>query len=244
MQSLSLSHIICGTGRCGTVYMSRLFTSLGIPCGHEAVFTYEGWNAAVNRLHGRDDPDHSAVSVADGWSTPDLNNIEAESSYMAAPFLGRDLISNCRVLHVVRHPVRVINSFCNFLNYFERDRPSNNFNFKWEKFIYYHAPRLAEGLTQHERGALYYIEWNKMIERNTPPERYHRVRIEDGNDIVTSYLKVAASNHAYNNKKCNGHEIIGKRFQLIQLNDSDVRSELIDMGNRYGYNMSLENIII
>jgi hypothetical protein len=38
---IKLDYLVAGTGRCGTVYMARLLTSLGINCLHEGVFGNE-----------------------------------------------------------------------------------------------------------------------------------------------------------------------------------------------------------
>lgn len=87
--------IVTGTGRCGTGYWSKVLTSAGIHCGHEAVFTPFG---------------------------PVLSTAQADASWMAAPFLRYH--RDARVLHLTRHPKDVIESklsrkFCQPGKYFE-----------------------------------------------------------------------------------------------------------------------------
>lgn len=73
--------LITGTGRCGTMYMARLLTASGVPCGHEDVYT-----------------------VAGIMARPDL---EADSSWAAAPWLTG---FSGTVIHLVRHPMEVVRS--------------------------------------------------------------------------------------------------------------------------------------
>ena len=87
-----------GTGRCGTTYMARLLTSLGIMCGHEAIFNYDGILKANLRLQGKLNIKTSHVSSHDiltdtpieSWHDPET--AIAESSYLAAPFLKTKLL--------------------------------------------------------------------------------------------------------------------------------------------------------
>lgn len=77
-----LKYVVTGAGRSGTGYMSKLLTSVGIPCGHEQVFGLDGM---------RDTP------------------YQAGSSWLAMPWLA-DLAADVRVIHLVRHPVKAISS--------------------------------------------------------------------------------------------------------------------------------------
>jgi hypothetical protein len=74
--------LITGTGRCGTQFMAEWLTRSGVPCGHEAVFSYRGYT-----------------------SQPDL---VADSSWLAVPYLG---LVTCRIVHIVRNPLDVVRSF-------------------------------------------------------------------------------------------------------------------------------------
>jgi hypothetical protein len=62
--------------------MAEWLTRSGIPCGHEAVFSYRGY-------------------------TPQPGLV-ADSSWLAVPYLG---LYTGRIVHIVRHPLHVIRSF-------------------------------------------------------------------------------------------------------------------------------------
>lgn len=74
--------LIVGTGRCGTKFMAEWLTRSGVPCGHEAVFSYRGY-------------------------TPQPGLV-ADSSWLAVPYL--PLVA-CRIVHIVRNPLHVVRSF-------------------------------------------------------------------------------------------------------------------------------------
>jgi hypothetical protein len=77
-----LDLLITGTGRCGTKFMAEWLTRSGVPCGHEAVFSYRGY-------------------------TPQPG-IVADSSWLAVPYLP---LVTCRIVHIVRNPLDVVRSF-------------------------------------------------------------------------------------------------------------------------------------
>ena len=45
-----LKLIITGTGRCGTLYLSKLLSFCNIFCGHETIFDTSPWNKILQRL--------------------------------------------------------------------------------------------------------------------------------------------------------------------------------------------------
>ena len=91
-----LQYVVTGTGRCGTVFLANLLTSVAIPCGHESIFTNWGIEEARARLEGQAPIWISAISrAACGDWLPDAD-IAADSSYMAAPFLDDDLLNGTR----------------------------------------------------------------------------------------------------------------------------------------------------
>ena len=61
---MNLKYLVTGTGRCGTVYMARILTSIGIPCGHETIFDYRGTRGARKRLFGEEQLRLSFVACA------------------------------------------------------------------------------------------------------------------------------------------------------------------------------------
>ena len=81
-----LKFIVVGTGRCGTAYTAQVLTRMGIPCGHEWVYS----------AHPRRYPDVEIVG---------------DSSAQAVPFLPG---FKGLVLHQLRDPLRVIGSLLGF----------------------------------------------------------------------------------------------------------------------------------
>lgn len=80
-----LKYIVAGTGRSGTGYVSRLLTELGSRCGHEVVFTPWGIRGWVAKQCG----------------------LDGEAAWTSFPYLK---LFKGPVVHVVRHPLRVIRS--------------------------------------------------------------------------------------------------------------------------------------
>lgn len=96
--------VVTGTGRCGTGYMARRLTAAGLPCGHEAVFNptnVKGGERAIWDAAGR---------------------VEAESSWMAAPYLNRAKERNAVVLLVLRDPEAIVRSLLG-IRFFETPSP-------------------------------------------------------------------------------------------------------------------------
>lgn len=228
-----LKYLVTGTGRCGTLYMANLLTSMGFPCSHEAVFTPKGFWWANEVLSGKRPRVSSKISegkicVAEG-------EYVAESSYMAAPFLGR---TDAEVVHVVRDPMKVVASlvggeFMQFSGseptFFEHD-PNH---IEYEKFIYVHLPELGRDMSQLDRACLFYVRWNEMIEGSGRVRLFHR--IEDGVEDVKELLKFSGNRH-YDNKSCNSFP---KRrpWSILELRDRGVRKDLEGMAERYGYEL-------
>jgi hypothetical protein len=188
---MKFKYLVTGTGRSGTVFMARFLTASGFPCGHETFFDYHGLEMAACRMWGQAPLKLSEVSqtkwTAEGirvipeW-LPDISKVVAESSYMAAPFLIDAMFDDTTILHVVRDPIKVINSFCQYLGYFG-DNPS-----VYEQFIYRHVLDVASEQSPIARAARYYVLWNDMIERNCQGKKYHRIRLEDGPRPISEIL--------------------------------------------------------
>lgn len=229
-----LRYLITGTGRCGTVYMARFLTSLGIPCGHEAIFDWRGYRWAEKRLKGEvalECSSASSISLINGkwkreppWVEPD--QIEAESSYLAAPFLESPLLEEVPIIHVVRHPVKVVNSFCNYLDYFQSSQGRNSY----EQIIYRHFPELHQEMPRYDRAALYYVLWNDLIDA-CRPDLFHR--IEDDIAPVLTFLN--RSGTYYSNTKINSQAKTGARFAFGDIESQEIRERVLDKCHQYGY---------
>lgn len=239
---MKLKYLVTGTGRCGTVFMARLLTSVGIPCGHETIFDWRGLEIAKSRLSGKESLKLSYCSTVewnDGiWSQlpvwlPDINKIEAESSYMAAPFLDQDVLADATVIHVVRNPIRVVNSFCNHIEYFRNNTANNSY----EQFIYNCLPELRKEMPACDRACLFYIRWNQMIKSSI----FHR--IEDDPQKITEALGI--NGPVIRDKTINTMKKKGvKTFFLQDIQSSEIRDEFVALGKSYGYHMQSEYLLI
>lgn len=231
---INLKYVITGTGRCGTVFLARLLTSLNIPCGHESIFDWNGLPAAKARITGQLKPYLSYCSTANfknGEWTPeptwltDISQIEAEASYLAAPFLKEEILQNTQIIHVTRNPVHVIQSFCNYIDYFQSESPNN----KYEQFIYSKLPILTQKMSIYERAALYYIEWNKMIEEAKPIF----YRLEDGTQPIIDLIGTQAEK-IYSDTTANTYKkSTDKKFAIHMIESQEIKTRLVEMAIRY-----------
>lgn len=228
-----LKYIVTGTGRSGTVYMARVLTDLGVPCGHESIFNHDAEVVVMRRFHRFDPPTISICSDNSGWLN--LNNIVADSSYMAMPYLDHEDINEVPIIHVVRNPLAVISSFVKDLNYFNnvKDNPFNKGN--WEEWIYKIVPEIGSGRDPIERACIYYVLWNKRIEQaQNRPYLRHKAE-EPFKDEFFEFLGMARQPVTFINKRINSMKKRTEDFTVNDIPDGDIKSEFIDIIKRYGY---------
>jgi len=171
--TMKLNFIITGTGRCGTLNMAHNLTQIGIHCGHESIFNTKGT---------MDWPETSLLSTLQGDAWFDPSQLQADSSYMAAPFLQN---FEATKIHLIRNPLQVISSFVKNLEYFQTPikRPDQT---HFEEFILHHCPSIATLSTALERACKYYLEWNRMISENDVVLH----RIEDDVNVLFEKLSL------------------------------------------------------
>ena len=246
-----LRYIVVGTGRCGTVFFAKLLSSLGIPCGHETFFQCDGMECNLARLaNSAEMPSLSVSAVAKAASRDETwfgknRQLEADSSYMAAPFLDQPCFENTSVIHVVRHPLKVINSFLGF-GYFQPEihttlETTNGWLYSqgdYHRFIYNFVPELLDSnLTPVDRAALYYVRWNELIESKSTSKKYLFQRVEDSYSQLFDFVGRMATD-VYDNRQANAGNAEEKIHSLEAIPDEECRRQLIEIGRRYGY---LEN---
>lgn len=238
-----LRFLVTGTGRCGTVFFARWFTSLGVPCGHESIFDWNGLDIAILRIQNKIPKALSIISQencdAMNWINP--ITIQAESSYMSAPFLDHKILNNTKIIHLVRSPVKVVNSFCNYHNYFQNPKLHED---KWESFIYKHIPELDQELTPYDRACLYYVRWNELIEQKLNNRGFHFCRIEDDISKVFDFVEIPPTSEMFNDKSINSLKKPASNFDVSLISSSEIKKIFIQMGERYGYNMQSKNLLI
>jgi len=117
--------IITGTGRSGTSYVSAVLSLAGCPCGHETMFT---------QFY----PDNECPPLP------------AEASWLAVPFIKPE----DKVVHLIRHPLKVIASMAAKLHV----KPGDD---SYWKFIYKHTG--IEFTTYVDFRAKFFVEWTKRV---------------------------------------------------------------------------------
>lgn len=239
-----MKYIVVGTGRCGTVYMARLLTSLGKNCSHEAVFNYRGIDFATKVLNGEESLENSFCSThdilkneqkIDDWL---FGDVVAESSYMAAPFLDCSLFNNVKVVHVVRNPLKVISSFVKDIGFFEKDC---EFYKEWRDFVWLHLPELNHIDSVIERACYYYVQWNKMIQMKSLGKDYIRYKV-DGKSI-NKLIKFIDSdtNHEnlFSDKKINSWKKRQEDVTFEEIPEGSIKEQVRLISNEYYYDVKL-----
>jgi hypothetical protein len=176
-----LKIIITGTGRCGTLYISKLLSFCNIFCGHETIFDHSSWNQILQRIYGNEELKLSKIAKTNYGDYLKNNIIVGDSSYMAMPYLDMNIFNDCFFIHVIRNPIDVINSFCHNMNYFY-DEPYYNldeFNIKYLNFIYKHVPDIKKYKNPYERAACFYLYWNDQIEKKLKNKNKIKIKIEE-----------------------------------------------------------------
>ena len=209
--------------------MARLLSSLDIMCGHESIFTYEGLNGAIERLNGNKDIKISEVSTNKKEDWFDSDRQIAESSYMAAPYIKHPCLSNCKIIHVVRNPLKVLSSTyidADFLN------EKNKIQFFYRRFVYFHMPELMKIKNDLERTVAYYVWWNQLIENACS----FRIQVE--NDIgpkLFDFLEIDQPDDVFDDNKINTWGKRKKDLTLEEIPDGSIKQEFIKKIEQYGY---------
>lgn len=200
-----------GTGRCGTGYVAQVLSSCGVKCSHEGVFQRDPVDETRHKLGVRLDPNNEWW----GW--------EAESSWLAAPFLSWPELVGVTVVHLVRHPKSVIDSQMR-IRAFGSDNVWRHWQEAW-------LPDLAD-LAPVEAAATFYIHWNRMIE----PHADHFHRIED--PVLPLLTRLGIDWHdkeVYANTQYNSRGGWGPSDVDLDGLPNLLRSELRTMCEEYGY---------
>lgn len=224
-----LEYIVTGTGRCGTVSVAICLSRSGVKCGHEKIFTIEGLEGTEIKRPS------SGISEFDS-NFVDYDEVVADSSYMAAPFLSN--FSESTIIHLIRHPFQVIYSFLNKLCYFRYETSPTD---PYEIFISKYIPELVD-MSPIDRACYYYIRWNNMIE-SSRVKQYIRHKIEDGYQTLLKKLELPIND--YDDRECNAW----KRWPvysnytsfsdvtLENITKSNFANELKEISIRYGYDL-------
>ena len=217
-----LQYLIVGTGRSGTGFMSRLFTSVGLLCGHESVFGADWWQSK------RGGEFESRVN----------KQLKAESSWMAVPYMERikEAFEPKAMIHVVRHPSPVIRSLT-AINMFV---DSNKQTEAWRDFIYHHMPQIQQYKTPLERAASFYISWNQLIETKygtLDQDAFFRVE-DDPHPLFESLGIAIEGKRLFKNKSFNHRNYPDEMENFdfrVHFKNHDLMPELEAIAQKYGY---------
>lgn len=247
--AVQLKFIVTGMPRSGTTFMAHALTTMGISCGHEAVFTPYGVQAALRKLQNPQLIVNSRISrkaISYGWAKRDMTKIVADSSYLAAPFLDRAEFADAKIIHVLRNPIQIFNSLLRAFNNFKNKKPRDI----WERFIYQHVPSITQHETPLARAVEMYLHWNRLIERKAEGHEILRFKIESLKDekVNTELVKSLADFLEIDEerarivfllpKNINHRKRFGQPRKLQNLPDPKQLQELLTMAESYGYSIA------
>lgn len=227
----SLKFLVAGTGKCGTAYFAHLLTLWGIPCGHEAIFTNKGLQEAKERLNNPNKIKFSeCTKKLPKWTNP--KEIVADASYMSAPFLNEEILKDTKIIHLIRDPIKVINSFIAG-KYFDKKWPKITVPF--QNFIKEHIPDLYDNdLNKTNRSALFYLKWNEIIENKIQNKNFIVHKIENHDKKLLEFLDLKNAQETNINKKINSWT---NKINLSMNNfEPEIKKSLIEFSIKYRYN--------
>lgn len=238
---MNLKAIVTGVGRSGTTYLARLLTSMNLPCGHESIFNYSDEDIIKERLL---DPKKRVISVVstknrEKWIDP--TKTEAESSYLAAPYLDWKELDQVKIIHVFRNPIKVARSFIMDFKYFKKNEPNkeNEFNeLGFEEKIWKVLPELSNIENQQERFCYFYYNWNKILIDKSKNKQILRIRIEDNNLSykIARFLKLKYNkNKLFDYKKENTFDFNNNKFKLSNIPEGPIKKDFLKLMIKLGY---------
>jgi len=215
---IPLELVFTGTGRCATQAYARYAYASGLQCDHEAIFGPYGYKDAKNNRRRH----------------PTLTG---ESSWMAAPYLNQPMLKEAFVVHLVRHPKSVIESWLR--------TPEKFWHYAHWQFAAKHmgivltSENLLTWLTER------YVRWNQMIENGMVGHSYIRIRVETNPKQAFRELaccglpiQVNPSDPIWKGRNINAHWQNAQpktQFELQNVESERLREQLRSMASRYGY---------
>lgn len=204
--------LITGTGRCGTLWLTKALVSLGIPCKHEIAYSLT--------QHGEG-----------SW--------EAECSWLAAPYLNA-LANDTYVVHLVRNPLATIRSRLAWGTFRDSARVPARRRLRGD-FAIRHCPQIATGETELARNAIHWAEWNQLILDNRP-ELGEELRLEDITDeTILRLARIVQPNinskslPSRNNEHQQSPQVLGPPLTLSQLPN---QARVLELADRWNYQLS------
>ncbi|HIG10101.1 MAG: hypothetical protein ABGY71_11940 [bacterium] len=208
--------LITGCGRSRTGYSAKPLSALDIPCGHEEVFSLQ-----------------ACTSGEVDWP----ESLLAESSWLAAPFLG-DLPPRTAILHQVRQSLSVIRSLAR-IGLFEG--PS-----AYRSFVEEHLGGRARWgwLGALEACLRYWEEWNALVERGAQESGlyYRRIQIQqfDPGFLVSLLGELGFERSEAQVADCNtsGDKTVDENLTWQSLHEGDTKMAVALRAASYGLGLT------
>lgn len=222
--------LITGCSRSGTQYAARLWSALGVPCGHESLF--------------------NIFSLRPGDPAPRLGDPSwvGDSSFLAVPFL-ETLPPGTVVLHQLRQPLDVIRSHVgiHFFSALGEGSPYLAENHRdFLGVIERCCPEIFLERDECARCARYWVRWNQLAERagKIPGLDYLRYRVEDLDrrflervlariGIAVPRERIEAALRAVPHDE--NHRPRDESIALAQIRPGALRDAFCELSRRYGY---------
>ena len=209
--------IVTGTGRAGTHFAASFLFHNGLPCGHEELFgpygPYPGWKG-----------------------------YEADSGWMAVPFIKDEWCASVPVIHVVRHPYKVIKSYIE-LGFFEEKPKGHEKILSWPLL-----PDIATQTSRVRRAAYFWLGWNRLLLESVGCRKYmvfltgkqnHREMLDFLG--ISSNVDHIKSHEKWVNYRDDIKKKVGVKFTENiheELKQWDHRDEFYEMAQTLGYESS------
>jgi len=244
-QAFASTPLITGCGRSGTHSLMTFLKSIGVKAVHEAM-----------------KKDHVSVSwlyAAESMSYPFENFESAKYRKMLMKQKPQTVPLFSPVVHLTRHPLKVMSSTrrC-FCGRGDRELGAPADRKSWE-FAARFLPRMNErlmALDSLERSAIYWLEWNKMIDRRFPDAKL--IRLEDldpvelvksldlSDEIELSLLPKSVPRSKFHTSPDKERERVPDITwaELRKMNEK-IAQEILDLAQMYGYDSekSLDDLI-
>lgn len=212
-----MKFVVTGTGRCGTGYMSKILTEAGLPCGHEAIYNFNGVNES--------------------------NYLIGDSSWMAVPHLSKLAGTNTKVIHIYRNPLKVFRSWLfdqNNIISLNYTNTKSNYN----HYLLKHYPDIGNEENQVDKAVLYYLQCNNSIYEacDAGDIDYIEFKVEDDPRPLIQLLcgDTGIGYEKYEGYNSRNKNIAGDKEVVPLLRESKYFNDLYD--NTIGYYPELEEM--
>ncbi len=166
-KTTDIAYIVASTPRSGTGYAAKVFSAMGMRCGHEKAFS----------------------PGPKKYSRPGKPCIWGDASWLATPFLSR-CPKTTVVLHQLRDPVKSLDSMLARRQIRGKMKPGQKApRGAYTNFLKKHVDNWESDESTQERLVRFWVEWHTLIEESASSSglRYFRYKVEDINkDLLLS----------------------------------------------------------